>query len=76
MKAGIDTDDRQGQGSDAEERIIGVCEEMAAACDDPVANTASIENFPMTDNRRECAKCFFQAVCYDKPDWPIHQVNT
>jgi hypothetical protein len=51
----------------AERRILDACREMAAACDDPTRNTASIENFPMIEDRRVCARCFFQSICF-KPD--------
>lgn len=54
----------------AEERILSVCRAMVAACDDPAKNTASIDNFPKTDNRRTCARCFFQSVCFEKGEWP------
>ncbi len=54
----------------AGQRIAGVCRAMEAACDDPRENTATVENFPMTDDRRECARCFFQSVCYREEEWP------
>jgi hypothetical protein len=54
----------------AERQIVMVCREMAAACDNPAANTASMDNFPKTDDRRTCARCFFQSVCFDEADWP------
>ena len=37
---------------------------MRDALDDPTANAASIDPFPMTDNRALCRSCPFQAVCY------------
>jgi hypothetical protein len=59
----------------AEARILGACEAMANACDDPVKNTASIENFPMIENRRVCARCFFQSVCFKEKEWPCRRVD-
>jgi hypothetical protein len=60
----------------AEQRILGACEAMANACDDPVANSASIENFPMVEDRRVCARCFFQSVCYEEREWPCKEIES
>ncbi len=54
----------------AEASILAVCGAMAGACDDAALNTTSEKNFPKTDNRRECARCFFQSLCFDEADWP------
>lgn len=54
----------------ARRRILDACRAMAAACDDPELNTASMARFPMTDDRRECARCFFQSVCFVEAEWP------
>ncbi|MGA1194959.1 MAG: PD-(D/E)XK nuclease family protein [Candidatus Latescibacterota bacterium] len=48
-----------------------ICEsiaQMRERLDDPNANTASIDAFPMTDNRSTCESCSFKAVCF--PDNP------
>lgn len=48
------------------ETIVRNCREMQALCDDPVSNTASRENFPMTDNEAKCSYCVFQELCKNK----------
>lgn len=37
---------------------------MRELLDDPAANTASIDAFPMTENRSTCQTCAFKAVCF------------
>lgn len=46
-----------------------ICESIAHMrdlLDDPQANVASIEAFPMTENRSTCETCVFKAVCFPK----------
>lgn len=48
-----------------------ICEsiaQMRELLDDPTANTASIDAFPMTENRSTCTSCPFKSVCFsDEP---------
>lgn len=44
-----------------------ICESIAQMrdlLDDPNANTASIDTFPMTEDRSTCKSCPFKAVCF------------
>lgn len=49
---------------EAQDRILESCYGMQASLTDPVANLASIENFPMTLERWRCQRCAFWEVCY------------
>ena len=43
--------------------ILDSAASMRARLDDPVANTASEDAFPCTDNVRSCRRCNFREVC-------------
>jgi len=56
--------------------IVESIASMRNALDDPNANAASIDPFPMTDNRALCRSCPFQAVCYSGdalPEKPLEK---
>ena len=38
--------------------------EMKALLDDPDENVASIDNFPMIENKNFCKHCSFKEICY------------
>ena len=38
--------------------------EMKSLLDDPAENTASIDNFPMIENKNICKRCSFKEICY------------
>ena len=44
--------------------IVESIAQMRDKLDDPNANTASIETFPMTENRTTCESCPFKSVCF------------
>jgi CRISPR/Cas system-associated exonuclease Cas4 (RecB family) len=50
------------------EHIRGSIAAMKALLDDPEANTATLDRFPLTDDRGTCARCNFRKVCW--PRWP------
>ncbi|MGH9338583.1 MAG: PD-(D/E)XK nuclease family protein [Acidobacteriota bacterium] len=45
-------------------RIHGSAMELYALLDDPEKNLARAQNFPMTENRAECARCNFYEACF------------
>jgi len=44
--------------------IVESIAQMREKLDDPNANTASIETFPMTEDRATCTSCPFKSVCF------------
>ena len=44
--------------------IVESIAQMRDKLDDPNANTASIDTFPMTENRSTCESCPFKSVCF------------
>lgn len=50
--------------------ILRSMEEMIEALDSTAdENTATAENFPMTENRGKCRRCFFRERCYGTREW-------
>ena len=55
---------------DTKEFILASMREMIGALDGGVEkNRATMENFPMTDARGQCRRCFFREMCYGTREW-------
>jgi len=53
---------------DHRETIMASIEKMRSLLADPAANEASLDSFPMCDDRAKCARCNFKQLCLGKEE--------